>query len=105
MLWQSAGPVGAEIFVRVRDGNGALIAQADGPAVGGLTPLWVWQPDDEIRDVRHIQIPDGAAPPYTVQVGICTGEERFPAFGATGRFPDDAATVIVISAYGEVGAR
>ena len=105
LLWQSAGPVGAEIFVHVRDGNGALIAQADGPALGGLAPLLVWQAGDEIRDVRYIQLPAGSMPPYTVQVGIYTGEGRFPAFGAAGRFLDDAATVMVIPAYGEVEAQ
>jgi hypothetical protein len=105
LLWRSAGPVAAEIFVHVRDGNGTLIAQADGPAVGGLAPIWAWQAGDEIRDVRYIQLPAGSASPYTVQVGIYTGEGRFPAFGEAGRFPDDAATVIVIPAYGEVGTR
>ena len=105
LLWQSAGPVLAEIFVHVWDGAGALVAQADGPALGGLAPLLVWQVGDEIRDVRYIQLLDGSTPPYTVQVGIYTGEGRFPAFGAAGRFPDDAATVIVIPAYDEVEVR
>ncbi|MBN2390553.1 MAG: hypothetical protein JXR84_07515 [Anaerolineae bacterium] len=105
LLWHSAGPVGAEIFVHVRDGSGALVTQADGPALDGLAPIWAWRAGDEIRDVRYIRLPAGSTPPYTVQVGIYTGEGRFPAFGEMGRFPDDAATVIVIPAYGEVGAR
>ena len=105
LLWRSAGPVVAEVFVHVWDANGVLVAQADGPALGGLAPLLVWQAGDEIRDVRYIQLPAGSMPPYTVQVGIYTGEGRFPAFGAAGRFLDDAATVMVIPAYGEVEAQ
>ena len=105
LLWHPAGPVDAEIFVHVRDGGGALVAQADGPALGGLAPLWAWQAGDELRDVRYIQLPPDSLPPYTVQVGIYTGAGRFPAFGAAGRFPDDAATVIVLPAYGEVETR
>jgi len=105
LLWQSVGPMEAEIFVHVRDGSGALVAQADGPALGGLAPIWAWPAGDEIRDVRYIQLPADSTPPYTVQVGIYTGEGRFAAFGEAGRFPDDAATVIVIPAYEEVEAR
>jgi hypothetical protein len=105
LLWRSAGPVTAEIFVHVWDDSGVLIAQADGPALGGLAPLWAWQAGDELRDVRYIQLPAGSTPPYTVRVGIYTGEGRFPAIGEAGRFPDDAATVIVIPAYGEVEVR
>ncbi|MFN2109608.1 MAG: hypothetical protein ACK2UI_08110 [Anaerolineae bacterium] len=105
LIWRSVGPVAAEIFVHVRDGSGALVTQADGPALGGLAPIWAWQAGDEIRDVRYIQLPAGSTPPYTVQVGIYTGERRFPAFGEVGRFLDDAATVVVIPAYEELEAR
>lgn len=94
--WASHGPVGAEIFVHVRDGTGALVVQADGPALGGLSPLWVWQAGDRVRDVRYFTVPAGAEPPYTVQVGIYNGDGRFSAFANGQRFPDDAATVIVI---------
>lgn len=104
-LWRSAGPVAAEIFVHVWDGSGALVIQADGPALGGLAPMWAWQAGDEIRDMRYIRFPAAATPPYTVRVGIYTAERRFPAFGEMGRFPDDAATVVVIPAYEEVEAR
>ncbi len=97
ILWQSLGPVGAEIFVHVYDQSGNLVAQADGPALSGLVPLWVWQSDHTIRDVRYISIPsDVPARPYTIGVGIYNGEGRFPALMAGQRATGDAAIVATI---------
>ena len=95
--WLAVGPVGAEIFVHVRDGNGTLVVQADGPALGGLIPIWMWRAGDVLRDVRYFSVPPDAPSPYSVQVGIYSGEGRFPAYVSGQRVPDDAATVIVVS--------
>lgn len=79
----------------MRDVAHHLVAQADGPALGGMVPIWLWQAGDCIRDVRYVTLPpDGG--PYTVQVGVYNGDGRFPAYVGGARCPDDAAPVATI---------
>ena len=97
ILWESLGPVRAEIFVHVYTANGNLITQADGPALSGLVPLWVWQPHDYIRDVRYITMPaDTIMHPYRIGVGIYNEDGRFPAMVKGQRATDDVAIVATI---------
>jgi hypothetical protein len=97
ITWLASGPVDARIFVHVRDQEGNMVAQADGPALGGMIPLWLWQPGDRIHDVRHITVPEDSTGPYAVQVGVYTSQGRFPAFHGDERYPDDAATIISLA--------
>ncbi len=97
LLWQAPSPAGGKIFVHLRDGNGELIAQADGPALGGLLPPRVWQPGDFLRDVRYVDLPPDAPPPYTVQVGLYNADGRFPAWMDGQRCPEDAAPVVTFA--------
>jgi len=92
--WVAPGPTDAEIFVHVRDADGELVTQADGPALGGMVPPWVWGAGDRIHDVRHI-FPEGPAP-YTVQVGLFNAGGRFPAYVDGVLHPDSAAPVATI---------
>jgi hypothetical protein len=92
--WIASGPVDGRIFVHVFDANGELVMQADGPALGGMVPPWIWQPGDRIHDVRTISTPGD--PPHTVLVGLFNESGRFPAYVDGARSPDDAATVAVI---------
>ncbi len=96
LTWFALGPLeDGEIFVHVRDANNNLVAQVDGPALGGLLPIWLWQSGDRIYDVRQITVPkDGG--PYTVQVGLYNSQGRLPAFIYDSRCAHDAATVISI---------
>jgi len=71
ITWLAPGPVQGKIFVHIRDAAQNLIAQADGPALGGMVPPWIWQSGDRIEDVRHIILPEDAGP-YTVRVGLST---------------------------------
>ena len=95
LTWLASGPVDGEIFVHVRDAGGNVVAQADGPALGGMVPIWLWQPGDRIRDVRHVTLSPDAGP-YTVQVGLYNSSGRFPAFMNGARCPDDAVPVATI---------
>lgn len=92
--WVAEGPVDAEIFVHVRDADGELVAQADGPALGGMVPIWVWRAGDRVHDVRHVYL-EGPAP-YTVQVGLYDSDGRFPAYVDGVLHSDGAAPVAVI---------
>jgi len=101
LTWLAAGPVDGEIFVHVRDAAGNVVAQADGPALGGMTPIWLWQPGDRLTDVRYLILPGGSGP-YTVQVGVYNAAGRFPAYVSDihgllrAHAPDDAAPVATI---------
>jgi hypothetical protein len=95
LTWLASEPVDGDVFVHVRDKNNNVITQADGPALGGMVPIWLWQPSDRIYDVRHVTLPDDQRP-YTVQVGIYNSAGRFPAFVDNVRCADDAAPVATI---------
>ncbi len=95
LTWLASGPVDGEIFVHVHDADNGVVAQADGPALGGMVPIWLWQSGDRIYDMRHITLPEGTGP-YTVQVGVYNADGRFPAFVNDARCPDDSAQVATI---------
>jgi hypothetical protein len=95
LTWVASGPVDGEIFLHVRDANDDVVAQADGPALGGTVPIWIWQPGDRILDERYFSLPQDRGP-YTVQVGIYNAQGRFPAFLDNVRAADGAATIATI---------
>jgi hypothetical protein len=95
LAWWAAGPVDGEIFVHVQDPAGNLVAQADGPALGGTVPLWLWQAGDRIYEVRYLWLP-GDSGPYEVRAGVYNAAGRFPAIMGGGRVSEDAATVVTI---------
>ncbi len=95
--WEAAGPVNATVLVHVVDANGELIVQADGAALGGLLPLYLWQPGEQVRDLRYVTLPAGSAGPIAVRVGLYNDAGRFPAFVDGERCPDDAPIVATFS--------
>jgi hypothetical protein len=75
------------VFAHVYDQAGNLLAQSDGYPLAGLFPAQQWHPDDLVRDIRHITLPDEVAGrPYTVAVGWyrTAGGQRLPAFDHKG---------------------
>lgn len=95
LVWRAREAVSAEIFVHVVDAQGQLVAQGDGPALGGTLPLQFWQPGDRLVDVRYLRVP--GAGPYTVRLGIYTVAGRLPAIVQDkNRPPDDAAPVATL---------
>lgn len=95
LTWWISEALDGDIFVHVRDAGDNVVAQADGPALGGTVPVWIWQPGDRVHDTRHVTLPQGGGP-YTVQVGVYNDSGRFPAFVGQTRCPDDAATVATL---------
>lgn len=94
--WAAFAPQDGRIFVHVRDGEDNLVAQADGPALGGMVPSWIWQPGDRIHDVRYVAL-EGRSQPRTVEVGLFDGEGRLPAYSGGQRCPDDVCTVATVT--------
>jgi len=93
--WRPSGPIEGEVFVHVRDAENNVVAQADGPALGGMVPVWLWQAGDCITDIRIIDLPPGNGP-FQVQVGVYNAAGRFPAYISGVRASEDAASVAVI---------
>ncbi len=91
LRWRAVGPTSPEIvaFVHLLDGEGKLIAQADGAPVATLLPFAVWQPGDGVEEVRPLSTAEGGPIPaghYRLEVGLYdwrTGE-RLPAFDGKG---------------------
>jgi len=100
LTWQAAGPVNAEVFLHVTDASGKLVIQADGPALGGLVPMRIWQPGDQVYDIRHVYVSSVDLPPgerpYTVLVGVYDASGRFPAFLNGVRCASDAVPIATI---------
>ena len=58
---QAALPPTTQVFVHLLDDSGALLAQADGNAVGGLYPASDWAPGEIVEDTRSLPLPVGQA--------------------------------------------
>ncbi|MEJ2749687.1 MAG: hypothetical protein P8183_17540, partial [Anaerolineae bacterium] len=74
-------PPTASIFVQLLDGNGRLVAQADGPPLNLRPDFITVQPGWEITD-RRLLTPTDAGTPAQILVGVYdfTTGERFPAY-------------------------
>ena len=101
LLWEAVAPIGEDVtvFVHLRDATGALVAQHDGPPLGGLLPTGAWPVGALVADPHGIAAPpDLAQGAYTVGVGLYRRPSlaRLPAFSTDGtRWPDD---VVVLEA-------
>lgn len=93
LFWWAPGPLDATVFLHVCDVSGAVISQADGVMLGGTMVLEALHPGDRVRDVRYVTLPEGAAAPFSVFVGLYRDAERFPAYVDGVRAPDDAVFV------------
>jgi hypothetical protein len=95
LTWWTPGSFEGDIFVHVRDRDNRVVAQADGPALGRMVPLWIWQSGDLIRDIRYVKLDDRDGP-FIVQVGIHKHDGRLPAFVGNEPAADGAAPVATI---------
>jgi len=58
----------AAVFAHLLDPQDTIVAQADGYPLLGMLPLWLWEPGEIVRDVRHFDaVPAGE---YTVRLGM-----------------------------------
>ena len=93
--WVALAPLEQDytIFVHLVGPGGTLVAQADGPPLGGDYPTSLWASGEIVADERLISTKDLPPGTYDLRVGMYllqTGE-RLPAFDANGtRLPADA---------------
>jgi len=83
--WRVNAASGEDIFANALDCSGNVAGLSGGAGLGGIYPVWLWQPGESIHEVRRIQLetpsPDGC---YRIEIGLFgpqTGQ-RTPAFGA-----------------------
>jgi hypothetical protein len=80
------------VFVHLYASDGQLLAQADGLPLGGTFPLRLWECGDMVRDVRHVELPQGLDPSEcSLGVGLYRSDtgERAPAIDGQGRALSD----------------
>ena len=86
------------VFVHLVGPDGALVDQADGYPLLGLSPFWLWDEGQTLHDRRELKWPaDAPAGSYRVFAGVydpATGE-RLPAFDQAGiSLPDNAILLL-----------
>lgn len=73
LYWQALVPLSdhATIFVHLLDETGQIVAQHDGPAVGGTYPLPAWPVGQIVVDTRRLHLPETAVgDDYQLAVGL-----------------------------------
>jgi hypothetical protein len=107
LIWQQRDvtiPDTTSVFVQVLDGNGRLLAQADGPPLGIRPSLLAATPAWTLFDLREIELPEGeTAVPTTLLVGVYdfASGQRSPATDNAGLPLPDNAWREPIAACGE----
>jgi 4-amino-4-deoxy-L-arabinose transferase-like glycosyltransferase len=91
------------VFVHLLDEEGQVVAQHDGPPVGGFRPTTTWIPGETVQDRHGVLIPQDAAPgEYGLAAGLylpATGE-RLPAVDGNGQGIGDSVMlgrVLIVS--------
>ncbi|MEA3374708.1 MAG: glycosyltransferase family 39 protein, partial [Chloroflexota bacterium] len=87
--WVSLTPVNRDymVFVHLLDGEGNVVAQADGPPVGGDYPTSFWAPGETIVGQHMLDVEDLTPGTYELAVGMYllkTGD-RLPAADGDGQ--------------------
>jgi hypothetical protein len=80
------------VFVHLRDTPTSLYAQADSAPRDGWYPTHLWQRGEIIEDTHTLTLPEGAAPPMSLYVGVVVPaiDARLPVAGHGGeRLPND----------------
>lgn len=72
LYWESVAPTPVDwsVFVHLRDGTGATVAQMDGPVGGGSYPTSVWAAGEIIGDNFSIPLDTLTGGLYSVVVGL-----------------------------------
>jgi hypothetical protein len=87
----SEADVDASVFAHLVQADGAVVAQADGRALRGMLPLWLWEPGEIVWDIRAFDPVSGGR--YTVRLGVWepASGRQWPAVG----YPDGVISLTV----------
>jgi len=97
LYWRTSAPpsTGYTIFLHALDSDGEIVAQFDGPPLGGLYPTDAWLPGQLIADTHPIALPESAR---TLAVGLYDPDTlaRLPVTDEEGRpVPDNAIPIML----------
>lgn len=72
LYWQALRPMKEDLttFVHLLDGDGRLLAQADGQPQGGDYPTSIWDAGEVVVDKKALVWPADAAGPWQLAVGV-----------------------------------
>lgn len=97
---RQATPEDLTVFVHLYGPDGQLMNQDDGYPLRGLSPFWLWDSGQVLRDRRTLTFPTGSpAGTYAVAVGLYDpgSGQRLSAKDSDGNpLPDDAAILLQI---------
>ncbi|MCS6845933.1 MAG: DUF2723 domain-containing protein [Caldilineales bacterium] len=104
LMWQPIRPSDRDytLFVHLVDQSGTIVAQHDGPPMGGRYPTSVWQPGEALLDAVRMTLPaDLPSGRYRLLVGLYDATDpnlpRLPARDAEGRrFPADQVPLLEV---------
>jgi hypothetical protein len=91
------------VFVHLLDEEGQVVAQHDGPPVGGFRATTTWIPGETVQDRHGVLIPQDAPPgEYGLAAGLylCATGERLPAVDGNGQGIGDSVMlgrVLIVS--------
>jgi len=69
LSWYVTKPIQGEVFRHILDCEGNVLGLGDGPALGGVYPVWLWRASDRLTDVRFIPLEKLSAC-YRIEIGL-----------------------------------
>ncbi len=105
LSWQALSPLADTytVFLHLIGSDGVRVSQSDGPPLGGLYPMHLWDPNVHYPDSRTLALPGDLAPGrYRLEVGLyqpATGG-RLPVTEGPGRLPGDSLIVDFVTVPG-----
>ena len=95
LQWRVLRPVDEDytVYVHALDRDGSIVAQADGPPLGGRRPTSRWRPGEVVPDPREVRVPRGADV-VSLRVGwyLLRTMERLPGVDGAGQ-PAESALI------------
>jgi hypothetical protein len=85
LSWYTMNPIQGEAFRHITDCDGNVLGLGDGPALGGVYPVWLWRAQDRITDIRYIPL-EKLSTCYRIEIGLYnpSNGQRFPVFDSQG---------------------
>lgn len=97
LKWRAKAASTEDIFANALDCDGNILGLSGGASLGGIYPIWLWQPGETIEETRRIPLekfsPTGC---YRVELGLFnpnTGE-RTTAYGLDGQRLENDVVVL-----------
>ncbi|MBI3241725.1 MAG: hypothetical protein HYZ49_05465, partial [Chloroflexi bacterium] len=71
LSWRVNAPSGEDIFANALDCAGNVAGLSGGASLGGIYPVWLWQPGESIHEIRRIPLTAPASDGcYRIELGL-----------------------------------